>query len=270
MARLITAFISLGIVFQAATVLPQQESYPVDTPLEGVQSPYSAQLIKLVKNWKSQQSTARDDGPLIAVTCFETLGNPYYIGMLQEQKIHADFDAVVKVLDNMNNYQSLFFDFKDIHVMSHDRNKSVSYWEQKSPVFFVANIKYEMIYLVNQVSTKLKIYRYQLKEAGKLKADDGVIFVEKITPRLTSLKEYDFWDADWGILKSTMPRKIWPENIKGNLLSNLSIQFKAEHPDWDYKRIHKEAEKSLDSIKWKEAIANKVKFQIPEAQNHAK
>ena len=58
-------------------------------------------------------------------------------------------------------------------------NLWVTAWEQRVPVFFVPNVKYEMYYLVHQSSADHRSYRYQLKDSKDLIKSDGVILIDR-------------------------------------------------------------------------------------------
>jgi hypothetical protein len=261
--------ILISIIF--ATTLAFAKDFPIDTSLGAVESKYTDVILKLVKNWPPKDIPSKEElgdkdsknkkVTSVIVKAFETPGNGLYIGMLQVLWIHAKLEAVESVIDDFKNYQNLFVDFKDIHVASSENNKILTSWEQYSPVFLAPNVRYQMIYLINKISPKKKIYRYGLKESNYLKVSDGVIVIEETAPGVTRLVEYDFFDSDWGLAKAFGTKKIWMESLRGNVLTDIAIKLKAENPDWGYKKIHNVADDLADELPLKETYETKKPWQ---------
>ena len=161
-----------------------QKLIPMDFELDGVKSPYTPYVIKLIKNLpaipvKKSLDLSASSNP-VQLECFETPGNRDYIGVKQTMIVQASLNKVEAVLDDFNHYKDLFPDFEDVHVVSQDRNQVLIAWEQRIPVFFLPNIKYQSLYVFEKPSPNRKIYRYQLKEAGKIKMSDGLIVIDSI------------------------------------------------------------------------------------------
>ncbi len=222
--------------------------YPVGEKLDGPQSAYTTLLLQILKNWppKHIDYGLQGDGP-INIRCIETAGNPLYIGLEQFMEIDAPFERVAAVLDDFAHYKDLFPDFEDIHVVSQDKNKFVLFWEQHIPVFFIPNVKYEINYLIDSSVPSRRVYRYQLRKSENMRNNDGMIVIEKREAR-TRYTEWDFYDADWGLLKTVAPGRIWKESVEGIYLSDAAIRLKAEHPDWDYPKVKKESKKMLEQF----------------------
>lgn len=236
--------------------------YRIDEQLEGPQSFYTRYLIQFIRNWpprgfpREWDMHGLDTNP-VQLECYQTAGNPFYLGLRQFMKVNAPLAEVEKVLDNMDQYQHLFPGFKDIHVVSRDGNKILTAWEQPIPLFFVPNVRYELWYIVDKSLASRKIYRYQLKESNSLKKDDGLIVIQSESPNLTYYVEYDFYDADWGVLKTIAPSRIWKDNVEGIYLSDLAIKLRAEHSAWSFEKIAEESAKVLKSFPVEKAIDKK-------------
>ena len=91
------------------------------------------------------------------------------------------------------------------------------------------------------------IYRFQLKEAGSLRTFDGIITLEAQGANRTHYTEYDFFDADYGMLKKLAPGKIWTGSVADALSSDLGIKYRASTHS-TFKQIHQEAEKVVDKF----------------------
>ena len=234
--------------------------------LDGPQSVYTPYILGLIRGSISQEwNLALNRENAVELQCIETPNNPFYIGLKQNLIIYSSLSAVEAVLDDVGHYKDLFPDFEDVHVAAKDGNKWVVSWEQKIPVFFIPNIKYEVFYLVDKSLPGRRVYRYQFKGGDNLKYNDGVIVIEN-DPRGTSVSpmtrytEYDFYDADWGILKTVAPGKIWKRSVGDIFLSDIAIKLKAENPDWSYEKIKEESEKSLGRFPLERVIGKKTLF----------
>jgi hypothetical protein len=227
---------------------------PLDEKLEGPASIYTPEIVRLIRQWppKGLDDSFKSDENPVKLQCIETPGNPYYIGLRQQMRVDAPLSRVEAILDDIDRYQHLFPGYDDIHIVSSSGNKFLTFWEQHIPVFFVPNVKYQVTYLMDKSSPHLKVYRYQLKESEHLKASDGLIVIESETDPKTLVQrtrytEFDFFDADWGILKTLAPEKIWKESVEGIYLSDLAIKLKAEHPEWDSREISEKGRKLLEA-----------------------
>jgi hypothetical protein len=154
----------------------------------------------------------------------------------------------------------LFPDFDDVHVVSRDGNKVLTFWEQHIPVFFIPNVKYEVIYLIDGKAGSRRVYRYQLAKESHLRKNDGMIVIEPDGPSGTRYTEYDFFDADWGPLTTFAPGGIWKNAVEGVVLSDLAIRLKSEHGDWSYKQIARESRRILDRHPVEPQIEHKIRI----------
>jgi hypothetical protein len=235
--------------------------FAIDTVLEGPTSPYTRFLLDLLKRWPAHvRGRGVDDASQLKLECFATEGNPTYVGLSQKMLIQAGLPAVAAVLDDFGHYQELFPGYDDVHVISRDRNRIETYWEQHIPFFFIPNVKLEVTYLVDASRSDRRTYRYQLRNSKSVKNNDGLIVIESLGPSLTRYTEYDFFDADWGLLKSLGEDKVWTESLNGIYLSDVAIQLKAEKPTLTYAQIKEESEKSLDRNPTLECWKNRKKL----------
>ncbi len=188
-----------------------------------------------------------DPEQLIKYKCIKNPEKPKYIGIEQYMEIKAPFNVVKSIMDDVNNYKELLVGYKDIHITETDKNSFVVFFEQTIPLFFVSNVKFELVYNTDESVPNKKLYRYQLKKSNRLKYDDGLIYLEK-SNNITKYKEFDFWDADWGMVWTS---KAWRESIEETILSDLVVKIQAENPDKTYKEAQKEAKKMLNKIEIK-------------------
>lgn len=239
--------------------------FAIDGPLGGVESAYAPILTSKIRGWPPAevQDDAKNpgtDGNPVRLQCIETPGSRFYIGLEQHMRVNAPIEKVAAVIDDFAHYQELFPDFDDVHVVSRDGNRIVTFWEQHIPVFFVPNVKYEVIYLVDASRADRRIYRYQLAKENHIKKNDGMIVIESDGPSRTRYTEYDFFDADWGPLTTFAPGKIWGGAVEGIYLSDVAIQLRAEHPDWSFKQVSKESRKLLERYPVDSAIEHKKRI----------
>ncbi len=249
---------------QAKGIHPVMHS--IDEKLEGPESIYTNYILNLIRVWPKDSFVAQENSPNpVQLQCIETIGNPYYIGLEQFMRVNAPLGRVEEILDDINHYKDLFPGFDDIHIVSQQENKILTYWEQHVPFFFVPNVTYQVLYLTDKTSSHRKIYRYKLKNSKNLKTNDGVIIIEEDspvavnTPR-TRYTEYDFFDADWGIVKTVAPGRIWKDSVEGIYLSDVAIKLMAEHPRWSFKQVKEESQKILELFPVNKAIEQKKKF----------
>lgn len=238
--------------------------FKVDGPLGGVESAYAPILNRKIRSWPPAEVTEATKALFtpettpVRIECIETPGNRFYIGLIQHMQVKAPVAKVAAVLDDFSHYKELFPDFDDIHVVSREGNKTLTFWEQHIPVFFIPNVKYEVIYVVDGSNPDREFYRYELSKENHIKRNDGLIVIEADGPSATRYTEYDFFDADWGPLTTFAPGRIWKDSVEGMFLSDLAIGLKAEHPEWSYKQIAKESRKQLERFPVEPAIEHKA------------
>jgi hypothetical protein len=120
-----------------------------------------------------------------------------------------------------------------------------------------------MVYLTDLQKPDRKIYRYKLRQEGKIKLSDGIIVIEAEKTGGTRYTEYDFWDANWGPVKTFAPGRIWKDSVEGIYLSDIAIKLKAEHPDWSYKRIAEESKGLMEKFPYEPELKRRKKFLVP-------
>lgn len=203
------------------------------------QSRYRALLDEVVARRLPAAAAPASSQPL-RLTCLTTPGEEKYVGALQEAVIEAPIAAVVAVLDDVPHYRDLFPDTVDVHEVPGSRqgDRFVTAWEQKAPVFFLSNTRFELAYQVDRSDPVRVTYRYWLRRPGALRHSDGAVLLEPLGPGRTRFTEYDFFDAAWGPVPLSM---VWSEALKGMFLSDVAIKLKAEHQAWSYAEVAEEA-----------------------------
>lgn len=237
-----------GVTSKKAVLL-----YPIDQTLDGPQSDYTAQLINLLKTWPAGRSFchAKSEPEEVQTLGIPTSGRPYYVGFQKCMIVHAPLEAVEAVKDDVEHYKDLFPGFKDVRVVSKDKNKTVLSWEREIPVVFV-NIKYEINYLVEKATPGRAFYRYQFKSGDRIKYNDGIEVLESQDDGTTLFTNFEFYEADYALgvlgIQVASADHVWQESLKGSYLSIFSIRLKAEHPDWTYDQIDKERQSLLSKV----------------------
>ena len=189
----------------------------------------------------------------IALRAFETPGNDTYLGVAQYQEIHAPIAQVAAVIDDYPHYPDLFDDLIRAEVRSNENGALVLFTEQRIPAPFVPNEENEMMYRIESVQANpsraaSKSYLYQLRSSKNLKFNDGLILLTQAGENLTIYSEIDFWDAEWGFIKSFGAKRIWASSLRALAQADLAIKLQAEHPEWDRRRSKKESEKQAQQI----------------------
>lgn len=231
--------------------------------LGGVETTYTAKMAQLSQRpeLKAQSLIRASATASIAIQAFSTAGNDLYMGVGQHEIIQAPLEKVDALVAAINDYLELFPSFKTIRIKSQEGDRLLTFWEQRIPLFFVPNVKYEMIYLFQRQAPDLKIFHYQLKSAGDLKASDGFIRLDRLEGSKTLYTEIDFFDADWGPASIVGKDKLWSDSLEGMAQSDLAMKFKAEHVDWNTKKIRSESEKAAGELPFKEILKNRVSLE---------
>ena len=262
-AAVFLGFTFVGSLRRPLELPPRRRRFTFDSSLDGPRSRYTDALIETVKRWPVRDLIPpRKDKFPVGIQCYKTKGKETYIGIGQSMVIHAPLAAVDTVLADIDHYADLFPGYKDIHIVSRDANRLVTYWEQRVPVFFIPNVKYEMWYLIDHSRPARIVYRYQLKKAGHVvKESDGVIIIESLDKDTTSYTEFDFWDAEYGLLAAVGgANRIWKDSVELLFRSDLAILLKAENPTWSYEKIREEAEKSYKGFPIEEVLKDRRPF----------
>lgn len=264
MKNFLFAFVIAGGHCLVAAPAPQLNltvtKYPLTQTIKETESQYTRLFLKMIENWPKQKiPLAGPNGRTLHVKVFETPENSDYIGIEQGMMVSAPLTDVSAVLDDVGNYVKLFPGFEDIHVESHDANKFDVYWENIIPVFFISNIKFWTTYIVDKSNPNRHVYRAQLREKKGLNASDTLIVLET-EGTSTKYSEYDFFDADYGILKTLAPKRIWKESVEAIIISDLAIKLKAEKPQMSYEDIQTEAKKQTGTYPLDELIDSKKPY----------
>ena len=256
-------------------VAPGPNKYQISAAIEGIPGPYTPQIKRIIENLIVSSKTGvmptitgLNDDQFFKIKCYETAGKRFAVGAQQFILINASMAKVELVLDDIGSYKELFGDFKDIHVISNEGNKYLTFWEEHIPLFFVPNVRYQMTYVIDKSAPSYRIYRYQLSQSKDIHSSDGFIYVRQLTPSKTLYIEYDFVDANWGALESLAPSRIWKESILGLYQSDLAIKMKAEHQDWENEKVREESEKAMNKDLVETCIAQKKALELSDALSH--
>ncbi len=227
-----------------------------------VKSPRTETVLKLAKEMSAPTSILGklQEDDRFQLQCLETEGNATYIGVKQLLDIHASLSAVDAVIMAINEYHDLFPGYKETKISDRAGTKLLTYWEQIVPVPFVPNIKYEVVYELEQPSPEQRLYRYHLHKPTQLKASDGFILIRQVNEHLTHYLEYDFFDADWGMAKIAGKSAIWDDSVEGLIHSDLAVKMKAENPTWTADKARKEAKKLVDSKSVSSCYQQRIKL----------
>lgn len=185
-----------------------------------------AELTKLTAKF-----TSPNFDKLIHLSCFEIPGDKLYIGLWHGLIINAPLKDTVTVLDDFGKYAEVFdgiADTKIIKKLAPDR--WLIEFEDKSPVFFMSNVHYQMEYQLISIASG-KIYKYHLSNLYPQKNivnSDGLIFLKEENGK-TKFYELDFFKANWGVLGNLAGPNIWKDSVKELAVSDLELKYKAEN-----------------------------------------
>jgi hypothetical protein len=274
MVPLILTFLISASSFAATPPSPAPEKFSPFSSLESVESRYTQALCQLAQNWPrgvsfngAPPSVGR---PTLESECYETEGNPTYIGIGQRMVIGASIARVSAVVDDFAGYVGIFDGLVSVHPVATDGNRLVTEWEESIPFPFVPNEHSQMVHLINQRGPALRTYRYGLKKGTDLLKDDGIVVLEAKSPDETIYTEYDFFDANWGIAKSFGVDRLWKRNVEGIYQSDLALKLRAEHPDWLSKKVLSESSTQADALLAKKDACPKRKFIPPTVEGISK
>lgn len=229
----------LLVALLAAAPARAESVHAPDEDLGGPPSRYAEVVTALAQLRGAPGPTAVGSSP-VALRCVATPGQPKYVGIVQRMEIDAPVEEVDRILADLSHYRDLFPDLVDAHEVpgSRDGNRYRTAWEQRVPVFFLPNTRYELTYLEARGPDGRVAYRYRLARRGELTHSDGAVVLEPAGPGRTRFTEYDFFDARWGLIPESM---VWRESVGGAFASDLAVKLRAEHRDWSYARVAAEA-----------------------------
>jgi hypothetical protein len=231
---------SLAAGLAALGVAAAGDLHALDEDLGGPPSPYARALLGVLRDGRPAPAETAAPSPL-QLTCVATPGDARYVGIVQRMWIAAPLSTVEGILDDVPHYKDLFPDLVNVRIVPGSRtgNRYVVAWEQRVPVFFLPNSRYELTYLVGRSEGRV-VYRYRLLRGRDLINSDGIITLDEVGPGITRFTEYDFFNARWGVLPESM---VWRDSLRGVFLSDVAIKLKAENPTWSYPRIAAEADR---------------------------
>ncbi len=243
------------------------EKHPWLEDLGTVPSDSGKKLKELLQSWRSASGTEAFSLP-VEVIGYETPGNPFYVGAAQRMIIESSFERAQAIVDDFTHYVGIFDGLISVKSVMADGNRVITEWEESIPIPFVRNERNQMIYLVSSPKPGLRVYRYGLKESNHLLRSDGFIVLERLATGKTLFTEYDFFDADLGIVKSFGPKKFWDESVEGLFQTDFALKLRAEHGDWSKKQVLEESKKLLKKAPVGGVFENRRPFGITHADHH--
>jgi hypothetical protein len=220
--------------------------------LTGINSIYSERLKNLfLKNMTIPQKGSPD---ALKISRINTPSKELYIGMKQEMIVKASVRDVAGVLDDFAHYHEMFDDLVKAEIVSYSSSGFSLLQEQNIPIPFVSNLVFTLNYFVDKALPDRIGYLYKLRNSNNMNFNDGMIKLARISDNECYFIEYDFVSADWSLLGSIASNKIWESSIEGAILSNMIIKLRAEHPDWSYSKVKKEAKKITASYNLSEIV----------------
>ena len=191
---------------------------------------------------------------LIALNCYTNPEDKYYIGLFHGLLINDSLKNVASVLEDFSNYPRVFNGVEESGIVKkNNENNIVVQFEDKAPIFFLPNTRYQMFYSIERNGGDRQIYRYHLSNVLKqndILFSDGLIFLKENHGK-TFFYELDFFKAKWGMAEKLASSKIWPESVKELILSDFELKIKVENKELSLKEITSKSKKLLndDDIK---------------------
>lgn len=235
-------------IFSAIFILALTGANAQDPPL--VTSSYTSMIKEKVNERPSATMEQQLNPSIPSMKCVRTLDQPRYVGVELGLKINAPLKQVQNVLNDIEHYIDLSPGFDEIRVLNRQKDRVLTYWEKHVPLFFIPNLKYYLVYfLISQPKdSSWAAYRYQLSESPHLSGADGLVVIEARGPSTTELFRTDFIYPSKGMFGSAPVNKIWDDSLSDMFLANVAIKIKAEHSEWPYSRVTKEAKELLEKF----------------------
>lgn len=216
-----------------------------DTLTEAIPTQYTSKLIRTLQNWPPKSiATPIKTGNPVWYRAIETPEDNLYIGQVKRVVINAPISLVSQLIEDFEAYPRLFEAVKNVKIVARENNKVTVRWERYSPAFFIPNIKYELIYIIDHKSSTHIAIRYQLKSGNSVKTSDGIIVLESQGDS-TVLTGYDFFSASFGLAGAIAKGKIWHDSLEGTFRGDLTFKFRAENPSWSQKEIKKHTDQAV-------------------------
>ncbi len=198
-----------------------------------VQSPYTDVVEKVSEKEileLGRKYNTKADGK-IQLTCLETSENNLYIGLWHSLTINSNLKDTALILEDFEKYPEVFDGIVNSKVIKKsDSNFWLVEFENKSPVFFLPNIRYQMEYKMQTVQNG-KLYKYHLSNLysqNSITYSDGLILLKE-EKGITKFYELDFFNANWGIAGNLAGANIWSDSIKELAISDVELKVKAEN-----------------------------------------
>jgi hypothetical protein len=209
-------------------------SLPLKAKSENLaQNPYTDMIEKISEQELSGLINKYPSDPTgnIQLTCLETNEQKLYIGLWHSLKINSPLKDAALVLEDFEKYPEVFEGIINSKVIkTTDSKKWLVEFENKSPVFFLPNIRYQMEYKMLSVKSG-KLYKYHLSNLypqSNITNSDGLIFLKEENG-VTKFYELDFFNANWGIAGKLAGSNIWSDSINELAVSDLELKLRAEN-----------------------------------------
>lgn len=196
----------------------------------------------------------------ISLKCLETQEGQYYIGLAHSLTINSPAKEVASIIETFNQYPVVFEGIEDAKIMKKmDLENIIVEFENKSPAFFIPNIRYQMEYKIIPTHTG-KIYKYHLSNLLPQKDilfSDGVMFLEEKNG-VTRFYEIDFFNANWGLAEKIAGSRIWHDSIKELVISDFELKLKAENLNMTVSEKKNKIKNLIDDDQIEKCIQNKL------------
>lgn len=191
--------------------------------------------------------------------CYRHPDRPFYIGTKAVLPIKAPIADVQRIFEDVAGYPDIFFGFEGIKLTGKTDEGFVVAWHRPVPVFFIPDLRYEVVYRAGKTSPTQKILRFQMKEkVDLLKGLDGMIVLEATGDKTTLLTQYLFLDGRYGPLETFDPGKIWTDGVRDFSLANLGVKTRAENPKLERGPLRAAIEKAYSAEQVETCIATKT------------
>lgn len=216
---LFISFIAYSLTAFSSTVVQSNYTESIDqlTPL---------QVSELFNKY---HSTSKDKN--IYLTCLESSDDKLYIGLWHSLVINSTLKNVTSIIEDFEKYHDFFEGIEASKIIKNiDLDKWIVEFENKSPIFFIPNIHYQMEYKKIPVLNGA-MYKYHLSSLylqSSITFSDGLIFLKE-EDGITKFYELDFFNANWGVLGKITGSKIWNDSVKELAISDLELKYKAEN-----------------------------------------
>lgn len=209
----------------------------------GAATPYATLLARIQHDWPA----AEHGFP--ALSCEVTKGEPRLVGLRQSLSIDAPLGRVSEVLDAFEKYGEISPSFDDVHVVIRTNKDSVlTSWTRHIPLFFLPNLRYELRYLIDRSHPGRVDYRSTLETSDHLKAAEGLIIVEAVSPASTRLYRLDYIGPPAGVFAAAPTARLWDDTLSDLSFSGFAIKLRAEHSDWPASQVVAEARARLSRV----------------------